>query len=277
MTKLFLSSFYFLAFYELFKDGAYFLNLNMPNPNYVMFAKLLNVFAYGPWIYPVFYILGILTLALTIFFNQLIFRIAASFFILLLISMKYSFGHIDHSQHAWMISSVILCLINTDKDLHAEWNHFVLRLTQSLLLCPYFIAGIWKLRDLHFPLAGIAFNNISSAIAEGSGPNHFIKNILFVDFPFLVTLGFIAVILFECSAFVPIVTGKYFRTWGILAILFHFATGVAMGIRYSDKVILLGFFFIFSEYLIEHKFCSSPERDQSVKSGVLTEIWRLRK
>jgi len=64
-------------------------------------------------------------------------------------------------------------------------------------------------------------------------------------------IGFLLVVLFQLSSFLPIISNRYFRAWGLLALVFHFTTGVVLGIWFSHTALAVMFFLIYAEKLYE--------------------------
>lgn len=130
-------------------------------------------------------------------------------------------------------------------------NLLIIRLLQSTLLSFYFISGLWKLRDLGFTNWGsAALEHMSYAIAEGNGPSQSIQQALLIDYPWVSVMGFTAVLIFQLSTLIPVITLRYFSLWGIGSICFHASTGIALGIWFTPTVLASLLFLILFENLI---------------------------
>ena len=62
------------------------------------------------------------------------------------------------------------------------------------------------------------------------------------------------ILLFQLSALTPIFLNRYFKLYGVLAVLFHLSTGIAMDIYFVQTVMSVLFFLIIAESIREYKF-----------------------
>jgi len=237
---------------------SFFLNKNPAQAEFIMFAT-----PFSEWLRMKAVFIGVylLTLASTLVCSwrpSLGLRIFVCLLFLLLSSMKFSFGKVNHSEHIWMMSLLFACVFSEKKSLASRRNQTTLRLMQTALLSIYFISGLWKLRDLGFSGWGrVAKENMAYAIAEGSGPPEFLQSLLLIEFPWVTTVGFAFVILFQMSAIIPVVTLKGWEVWGLFAVLFHFTTGVVMGIWFKPTILAAILLLIYFQRLLEadNKVC----------------------
>jgi len=148
VTKVFLTTYYMLNTYILYSTGYFFLNYSHQTLNYTMFARPIAFLPSSDWTFPTFFIAGLFALGLCIFQHHIIIRSIAAILFLVLFSMKFSFGKINHSQHVWMIASVLMCFILKNKPMGCLRNLYVLRIIQSVFSLSLFY--IWALENKTF-------------------------------------------------------------------------------------------------------------------------------
>ncbi|MDE0092724.1 MAG: hypothetical protein OXN83_05525 [Oligoflexia bacterium] len=250
--RLFLQTYYILFFYILYNRVYQFVNFILPlEPDYVFFAKLLSVFKQE--IHSVIFLLALFCCLLSIFKPWRSLRVLNSLFILILISIVSSYGKIDYPYHAFVLSSVLVCFFNENKDLNSRPNFFILRLIQGMFLSHYFMSGLWKLREMisvrfEFSLYEIAGTYIAYTLTPG-GTNPIVELVL--HNPWLLSFGYFCVLIFQLTALIPVFLNQFFKLYGVLALLFHLSTGVSMDVYFVPTVMMVLFFFIIAESMRE--------------------------
>lgn len=231
MTKMILHIFYCCLTFSLYANGKLYFTLSPEKAEFVMFAAPFAFLLKYKLSYPILFFLGLgSSLACTIKPNLWLRAVSSSLFAVLL-SVKFSYGMVTHAEHAWLVTSAIVCFFAIAEPLTSLRNLIVLRLTQSTVLGFYFMSGLWKLRNLGFSGWGEAtLEHHASALAQGSKAWPYFYEMVVVNFPWLPWLGFAVIIIFQLSAVIPMWTGKYFMYWGIAGVLFHVSTGVVLGI-----------------------------------------------
>lgn len=173
--------------------------------------------------------------------------------------------------HIWIFASAFLCFLRVDRALGDPRNLLILRLIQCSLLSGYFISGLWKLRNWNrgpvFQVASnLGLNHIATAMSEGHGPSPVIAGMIHHPWaPAIVGGGFSLAVLFQLSTIIPVLTGRSWLAWGIMANVFHFITGIALGLWYAETTIASLFFLVITEQMIvmerEHSWRGKePER-----------------
>ena len=158
--------------------------------------------------------------------------------------------------HAFILSSVLACFFNDKKTLNFSWNFFILRLTQGVLLSHYFISGLWKIRRMilthfEFSFQEILTEHIVYALVDYD--KHFLFKFLLYENPWFLSLGYFCVLLFQLTALTPIFFNRWFKLYGVLAILFHFSTSIVLGVYFWETVLAVLLFLIIAESMRENK------------------------
>ena len=257
MKNIFLQIYYCLLLYVLITQCHFFFN-NPPSelPEYVMFAYPLKFLNLPIGIHFIFFCFALFFCLSCIFYPSKYLKITTSILFLIVFSIKFSYGKINHHFHSWMLSSILMCFLSCDKKLTSQTNLLVLRLTQSILLSHYFISGLWKLRSLvstkfQFSFKEILSEHIIYGITQQGGEISEPLNFLLFQYPELLSAGFLCVLLFQISALVPVFFNQLFLFYGILAILFHISTGIALGFCYTPTVLAILLFLVIAEIIIK--------------------------
>ena len=262
MSKIFLQIYYCLLFCILFRYSYYFLYEIPPQtPNYALFAYPLNFLGLPVWTHSLFFLCSLFSCLSCILIPNKSLKIITSILVLLIFSIKYSYGKIGHENHIWMISSVLMCVFSLDKSLNFKTNLFTLRLIQALLLSHYFISGLWKFRYLlEYPLKDIALEAIAWTLTiYADEPNIFLKVLLY-QYPTALCFGFLCILIFQLSALIPVFLNRFFVLYGVLTILFHISTSIAIGVSFRSTVPAVLFFLIISETMRKKELTLAPVR-----------------
>jgi hypothetical protein len=178
------------------------------------------------------------------------FRIGAFLSANLLLSLYFSVnGSTWNTYHGFVTTALILCFLNGK----ANWDFQVFRFAQAAVLTHYALSGWWKVSS-YFSADSITFsgffmapfNALAAAVGEGFGPNKAVLN-LTIEYPWLVSLGWLGVLVFQCGAFLPLLRPQLLRVWGIGAILFHLGTGFFLDIWFPESIALDLFLFVLYE------------------------------
>ena len=227
--KLFLQTYYILLFFVLYRQTNNFIN-NIPSiePEYIFFAKFLSFLSLPIEAHSVIFVFALFFCLFSIFKSWRILRVFTSLFVLVLFSIKFSYGKVHHPWDVWILSSILVCLFNSNKPLNSNQNFFLLRFIQGALLSHYFMSGLWKIRAMcsthfEFSLSEIATEYI--AFNLHSQNMHFILKFS-LEHPFLLGVSYFCVLLFQLTALAPIFVNRFFKLYGLLAVLFHFSTGI---------------------------------------------------
>ena len=253
MSKIFLQIYYSLLFCIIFQYSHYFLyETSSQNPEYVLFAYPLNFLNLPILIHSLLFLFSLFFCLLCIITPNKYVKLITSILVLLIFSIKYSYGQIHHENHIWMISSILICFFSVNKTLISKANLFTLRLAQSILLSHYFISGLWKVRYL----LKYSFKDIVLEVTAWTftiyveGPN-ILSNILLYQYPGILYFGFLCVLVFQMLSLVPIFLNRLLVLYGILAVLFHISSSVFIGISFYSTVFAVLYFLIITETMIK--------------------------
>lgn len=252
--NVFQSLFYVLLAGILYASSCFLLRFPEWDPQFVLLAKVVYFFVpFSPWHIPVLFLITLALIIFCIFKGNKILRIFASFFFILLFSVRFSFlDRIPYVYHIWFFASFFFIFIDNQSDINSTRNRLVLRLIQSTLLLQYFSSGLWKVIRLgkNFSLnyfKEIMYENIAGCIAKGLKPISFVINTLIYQYPLLLAFGFLSVLAFQLFSIVPVFKGKYFCFVGCCAVFFHAITKMIMDIAFFPNVMAVIFFLIYVE------------------------------
>ena len=149
MSKIFSSIYYSWLFFIVYILLRPHLNgVTPPVLEYVLFAFPFNLWNPPLWFHPLIGLLALFFCLFCVLIPHKYLKILCSVFVLLFISIEYSYGKVSHSRHVWMLSSVLMCFLSSDQTLKSKSNYLTLRLMQALILSHYFMSGLWKMRSL---------------------------------------------------------------------------------------------------------------------------------
>lgn len=259
MNHLFIKTYYSLLLFIVFKTvSSIFNKTHGLETEYVMLARPLNLFDTSLWVHYMVFFLTFFFCLICIFKPHRYLRVCTSILVLMLFSIIYSYGKIGHSYHIWMISSILMCSLYSDRPLLSRFNCFVIRLNQTVLLSHYFISGLWKIRLListkfEFSLKDIILEYIAYGFAESEEPHNLLLKSLVHQYPWILALGFAGVIVFQITSVLPVFLNRFFTFYGILALLFHLSTGIMLSIYFHPTVLGILFFLFFTEMMIKNQ------------------------
>lgn len=171
-------------------------------------------------------------------------------------SFLNSFGKIDHSEHTWILALAALCL---------PWKKLSLglALAQITAFFVYVSSGLWKLRRLLEHAFGSHPGSLSRTLPEhmayayAEGSLHFTGLLEFLYYsPLLSSAAWVGVIVVQLSFAYPILTGRGLRAFALLAIMFHTATLMTLGISFKSQCFLLIWLF----FVLKVKTGEKPQK-----------------
>lgn len=234
---------YLSAFFLVFLEGHFFVNQPYIVPNFVLFSSPLKFFPMGVGLNFFFFVGTLALLLASTFFEKKWIRFLSAVFFLILISLKFSLGKINHSHHIWFWVMPIFACFDSRKT--KVWNQRIVQILQTVYLSFLFSAGLWKLRSLDFRSIGASpLEHFSYAILEGNGPPPEMQMYFLTETPWVLILGFYIVLLFQLTCILPVIFDLPMKLWGFGAIVFHTLTGVFLGIWFKPFVMFVMLFFL---------------------------------
>lgn len=256
MIRLWLAIYYSLTTFVLYFMLRYVLNEPVSSAQFINLAKIFNFFSVQKsLLYAIVFIISFFALCFCIIVHKKALRIFTSLLFLLCFAMYHSFGAIGHAFHIWAISIIFVGFLDEKTFLNSKFNKTIIRLVQALCFSHYFLPGLHKVwhifeSGLPDPLYKVVLNATALAIAHRYGPGPLFMEIL-IKYPWFVFAGWVAVILFQLSCIIPILTGRHIMLWGFFSIGFHFSTALFLGIYFEITVLGALFLFILTEKFIE--------------------------
>ncbi len=123
--KFFLKIYYCLFLFVLYGLSYRLINyIPTLEPDYIFFAKPLSVFEVPLIAHSALFLIAFFLTLFCIFKPYRILRIAQSFFVLIVFSVLYSYGKVNHLYHPWILSSLFICFFNEIKPLNSRKNFF---------------------------------------------------------------------------------------------------------------------------------------------------------
>lgn len=183
----------------------------------------------------------------------LVWRLGTFLYLLLHVALSNSYGSINHSTHVFLYVSFALLFLprrkrnqpQTRRDVLACLNVFWL--IQIVLLLPYTLSGFWKIwygrLDLLSPdaLTRILLNRL---LAEADDIPPLLP--LISQYDLLAHAMWLLTIYIEIFAILVVFRPHLHRPSGIVLMLFHITSDWLMNISFSNHIILLGLFLVFS-------------------------------
>ncbi len=256
-TDNFRAVFYILLISILCYESYFLARLPDSEPEFVWLADILYFFIpFSPWHPPVFFLTTLVLSMFCIFRDSRTLRAFVSFFLILLFSIKFSFKDIGHSRHIWFFASFFFIFIDSRTSLESKGNRLVLRLTQITLLLQYFSSGLWKFMALEKKpslnyFKEVIYEHIASSMIEGSKFVAIVSETLVYQYPSVLALGFLFILVFELLSIVPVLTDRYFCFFGFCAIFFHVMTEMVMGVSFAPNIIAAVYFLVYGERVLK--------------------------
>lgn len=263
MTSNFLRFYYFCLFAVAFGQGYTFFNHHRVDPEYIWLLGLLPINFFPTIVVSCFIFCGcLLWLLMSMMSTHILFRALSCVFFILLLSLKYSYGKIDHSYHIWALSSFVFLWIDPSQPLLSRKNHLLLRSVQVWLLLQFFSSGLWKLRRSPALFSWESWQqtgleHLAYGVAENDLPMNEIRTFLLENPNFLVS-GFLLALCFQLFCGFGVFFKRVYLTLGLLALLFHMLAGFSLGIWYWGTALAVVFFLILKE---------SMDREEGVAHG----------
>ena len=256
MIRLWLASYYSLSTFILYWMFRHVLNEEASSAQFINLAVIFNFFPLEKnSLYALIFLMSFFFLSLCIIIHGRSLRIFVSFLFLLCFAMYYSFGAIGHVFHIWAISIIFVGFLDEASLIGTTFNKMIIRLIQALCFCHYLLPGLHKVYHIFAfglpdPFYKTVLNATALAMAHRYGPGPVFMELL-LSYPWFAFAGWIAVILFQLSCIMPILTGKYIMLWGFFCIAFHLSTGLFLGIYFEFTVLGNLFLFILTEKFME--------------------------
>lgn len=174
-------------------------------------------------------------------------RVAVAVGLLLVLSLRYSFGKIDHSPFGYYYFPIFFALSRFDDSVEGQkWNAQILFSVMTLFLSFYFIGGASKLAALvELRAHGYEFwDLVSGYLPRTLQIAAFQHQATAVRLDFLMrpslftALGFLGVLVFQLGAILPIFFFRLIRAWGIGIIVFHTTVVYLMNINFGVSMLL---------------------------------------
>ena len=239
--------------FVVFRLGYFFSNKNHDITRLDNLKTTLLYFENIPLFLLVAYLLTLLSALLCMVRSERIFRLLCCALVACLYTLKFSFGKISHESYPWVISSFFMIFLSHKSPLYKSNNLLIIRLTQTMLLSHYFIAGIWKIRDLYtldsITKSNLGLEQVALSFVHGDSPNIFFMNTI-AKYPMALALSFVLVVALQISTIFPIVFQRGFKQWGFLFLLFHLLMGISMGAWFVNNALAIVFFLIVTEVLL---------------------------
>lgn len=202
----------------------------------------------------ILYFVTLFLCARCIFYHDKNSLIGCCFFFILLFWVKDELTRERIGEFGWRLSMILVCFLAPKEDLFSPKNFKKIDLFQKILLSHYFLAGAWKLITFiksESPINYLKFAGteaVAETIAEGFGPPPILFELI-RQFPYIVTLGFIGVIIFQLSTALPIFFRLPILYWGFGAVIFHMITGLFIGFWFYKTTIIVLLFIVYPNIL----------------------------
>ena len=182
----------------------------------------------------------------------LILRLGVFLYLLLYIAMSNSYGSINHSKHVYIyVSFALLFLPGRDKP--KEWSRkdvlsclATLWLTQSILLLPYTLSGLWRIWRSNLEL--LASDGMVRILLNRAIDSANFGTLL----PYMVEHGYLAqatlwvTVYVELFALLAVFRPHLHRLFGVALIGFHIGSYWIMSISFHDNILMIGLFLVLS-------------------------------
>ena len=166
-------------------------------------------------------------------------------------------GKTYHSVHILMWASILLIFFESNSKLSSKNNFLMIRLVQTYILSTYFCSGLWKFRNL-FQIENwqkfirLPTEHFANSVATGSEPNFIIMQFVHESyFSTFLFLGFLFVLVFQISCFLPVLYSKFFYIYGFLALFFHLTAGFIFGHWFIEAILGNLIFMILAEKIFK--------------------------
>ncbi len=185
-------------------------------------------------------------------------RVAVFVSMFMYVSLISSFGKIDHYMHHMMLVCFLLIFI-PNKSGKEGYAINILKVTlgiQTMMLLTYFTSGIFKLygildqeiRGVTSALSpdSLALNLSKTSLAADS--DYFLSSFILNNSSPLFSVILIMGYLIEFCSIYIIFKPKYHRIWAVFLIALHAGILLSVGPDFTQQVILIGLFLLFSPF-----------------------------
>ena len=182
----------------------------------------------------------------------LLWRLGVFLYVLLYVAVRSSYGSINHGNYFFLyVSFALLFLPSRDKTQELARRSVlsclaVLWLTQSILLLPYSLAGLWKL--WHGRLELLSSDSMVRVLLGRAIDNADIGPLLpFVSqHQYLAQAMLLVTVYVQLFALVAVFRPHLHRPFGIFLIIFHIGSDWLMNITFSGNILMIGLFLVMS-------------------------------
>ena len=184
---------------------------------------------------------------------MLVWRLGVFLYVLLYIAVRSSYGSINHGNYYYLyVSFALLFLPKKDKQLDLDRRGVlsslaVLWLTQSLLLFPYSLAGLWKILYSRLDVIspdGMTRILLGRALDDVDGVAPLLP--LVAHHEQLLQLMLIVTVYVQFFALLAVFRPHLHRPIGAVLMLFHVGSAWLMNISFSANILMLGLFLVLS-------------------------------
>ena len=183
----------------------------------------------------------------------LLWRLGVFLYILLYVALRSSYGSIDHGNYFYLyVSFSLLFLPPHDKPNESARRSSlsclaVLWLTQSLILLPYSLSGLWKIWDGRFGLVS-SDSMVRILLNRAVDDTDNIAPLLPLISQHEYIAQFMLVVTVYVEVFAPLAVFRphLHRPVGVILILFHVGSDWLMNISFSSNILMIGLFLVLS-------------------------------
>jgi hypothetical protein len=189
-------------------------------------------------------------------------RVLVSLTLFQYLSVKFGFGKINHSSHAWLFTSVVFILLPTARSWRTptpQLRRNVLQVVwsaQAILLFTYTLTGLWK---FYYAIDAVLFSSNIGAFHPQGFSLIIAQDLLltnratllgewFVEHRWVGWMLFNGTIYLQLTSLLASLRPRLHRLWGAGLIAFHFGTQLAMGFTFVPNIVLLGLFLVLSPW-----------------------------
>jgi hypothetical protein len=172
-----------------------------------------------------------------------------------------SFGKVNHSLHGWLFVALVLVLLPSgpwhERSEAAERREFltVIWIAQLVILFFYTLTGFWKVRYAigdflagspnAFGRSGFAYIVADRVLVTSQRT---LLGDFFINNATIGWLSFLATMYFETCSVVIVFRPRVQRLWGIILLVFHLGTQLALGFTFTQNIVLVSLLLIFSPF-----------------------------
>lgn len=183
----------------------------------------------------------------------LVWRLGVFLYVLIYIALRNSYGSINHGNYFYFyVSFALLFLPGRYKPTSSARERTlsylaVLWLTQSFLLLPYTLSGLWKIWDGRLELFSsdsMVRILLNRAIDDTDNIAPLLP--LVAQHNFIAQSMLLIIVYVEVFAILAVVRPHLQRPFGVVLILFHIGSDLIMGISFAANILMVGLFLVLS-------------------------------